>query len=775
MVPAPAGDDLSEIAQIYEDRRGRPELAKAIREMLRPLQPTAGLLTLPDFNWLSIYTTNFDTLVEEAYRARRQDLPVCRSNFEMNVRQGNGTVLYKIHGCVSQDTADGHRSRMLITDTDYDDFTTYRQALFNSLRTDMYASNTVIVGQSLADRHLKDLVKEVAALRAEGIQGRVFLLVHEYDEARASLYTRRGVDVIGADLDDLLRALVAKGKASEEVAYSTSSHPDSFLSSDLILSTTDVAHAAALQPNPQTLFNGSPATYADIKAGVTIPRSAQARLESAQTGTRGYFLVISGARGVGKTSLARALLFSRAEQGITCWEHLSDQPLNVESWLAVEIRLKQANREAILFVDDCTRNLRSVNKLVEALAALDRPRLRLVVTAETAKWRVANKASAFFSRGHDHRLSVLDRGDIEALVSLVASRPAIRQLVEQQFLAMGRSDQIRRLQTKCSADMFVCLKNIFANDHLDQILLEEYYELTPEAQDVYRYVSAIQAMGGIVHRQLIMRVQGIGAGGLDTLLGQLDGIVHENLINERQGIYAWRTRHDVIAGVIAKWKFADQDELFSLFETLIHGLNPIIPIEMETANALATEDDGIRRITSFERQVALFQDLIETVPAQRTPRRRLVKLYLSEGKLSEAEQEIDRAEKALGNDQVLPRYRAILQLKKADTLVRLEDGDRRAILQDAEGIMRRCIARYGPNVYSYRTLGDIGLALARRFGDFTAIDDAIEQLQSYELIHADPIVPKTRRSLQNQLRSIEAGQPQEAIELEDGDPGLIEA
>ncbi|NVM98523.1 SIR2 family protein [Arthrobacter sp. SDTb3-6] len=768
------GDDLAEIAQIFENKRGRAELIKIVRESLAGLKPTAGLLTLPNFNWLSIYSTNFDTLIEDSYRAAGRNLDVYRSNFDVSKPRTTTTPLYKIHGCVTQDSSGGHYSRMLITESDYDDFDKYRQTLFNALTADMFTADTVIVGQSLNDRHLKELVKKVVGLRSEGVQGRVFLMVHTYDEDRAGLFTRLGVEVISGDLEDLLLALMTEGKSSQEAAYSTTTSTNEILSPDLVLTTRDVAHASQLLSDPVRLFNGTPATYADICQGNTITRVAQARLQEAQRGVRGFFLVVSGARGVGKTTLARSFMLDKTKQDILAWEHLGDHPLDVNSWLAVETRLRRTGREAFLFVDDCSRHLRSLNKLVDKLSALDRPYLRVMATVESAKWRVSPKSQGFFSRGTLISLSLLERTDIEALVNLVETRPRIRALVEQQFLVLGRLDQIKRLRDKCSADMFVCLKNIFANDNLDNILLQEYAELSSEAKDVYRYVAAIQSLGGFVHRQLIMRIQGISGTGLDALLGQLDGIVNEYTIDDRKGIFGWCTRHDVIAEVIAKWKFSDQDELFELLENLIDGLNPSERIEMETAIAIATNDGGIARLTDLSRQIVLFHRLIDTIPAHRTPRRRLVRLYIKNDRLNDADNAIAMAERSIGNDPVIMRHKAVLTLRKSEVTPGIEENDRKAMLLDAEGIIRRCISQYESDLYSYRTLGEIGLALASKYGDFSAIDDAIDALLDFERINGDPEIQAVRRRLEGQLRSI--GDGAVPVVLEDGEveAGLVD-
>lgn len=114
--PAPDGDDLAEIAGIFEHRLGRAELAKAVRARLSGLQPTRGLLALPAFDWRAIYSTNFDRLVEESYKIAARDLHVVRSNYEFSQPRGTDSVLYKIHGCITQDVGLGHHARMVLTE-----------------------------------------------------------------------------------------------------------------------------------------------------------------------------------------------------------------------------------------------------------------------------------------------------------------------------------------------------------------------------------------------------------------------------------------------------------------------------------------------------------------------------------------------------------------------------------------------------------------------------------------------------------------------------------
>ncbi|QII05720.1 hypothetical protein BH93_10355 [Rhodococcoides fascians A25f] len=753
--PQPDADDLSDVCGIYERRVGRTELARSVKAILEPLRPTGGLLAIPALPWRAIYSTNFDRLVELSYRAAGKELSVVRSNYDFSTTDTAETVrLYKIHGCISQDLGFGNTARMVLTERDYDDVQKYRQSLFVSLQGLMMTNNTLIIGQSLRDAHLRTMAKDVGALRqTQGGAGRVFLLVYEYDADRAHLFEQYGIEVVGGSLNDLIYAL-QQGQPASALAHSTATSVDQALPTKLVATTINVAHSTTLAPDVNRLFNGSPATYADIENGFTIERASEQRLRDAQDGRRGFFLVIAGAGGVGKTSLARRLLYSRLSENFLCWEHIPHYALDVESWLLVNVELRKLGRQGMLLVDDCARHFGSVNKLATELAKQDRPFLRLVLTVNAGQWATRTKSPAFSTHGNQERVSILSNDDVDALVNLVDTTPAVRALVETDFLGLGRQDRIRRLRERCSSEMYVCLKNIFHTERLDDILLQEYADLDTAARDVYRHVAALQSMGVQVHRQLVVRLLGIEAGSLVGLLAQMDAVVSEYDISNRDGLYGWSTRHDVIAHVIATYKYADQDELYTLLANLIDGLNPTIHIELETARAIAADDMGIPRLSSVSRKEELLSKLISVVPAERTPRRRLVRLHLDQNDLDASERAIATAIQQIGSDAIIDRYRAILAYRRATLTKGILDEDRVAMLLEAERIARRCVERNPQDRYNFRALSDIALELVTRAGKFELLEETVEWMRSEEIDATDPDLIRDRRDLESRLRRL---------------------
>ena len=168
-------------------------------------------------------------------------------------------------------------------------------------------------------------------------------------------------------------------------------------------------------------------------------------------------------------------------------------------------------------------------------------------------------------------------------------------MVHREFKQLTRAQQLETLKKKSGADMFVCLKNIFANKSLDTILLQEYDDLDEPPQEYYRYVAALEAVGTRVHRQLIIRMLKVGPQHVGAVLSGLSGIVDEYDIDPRQGIYGWSTRHIVIARRITDYKFSGLYELTALFERIIENINPAESIELQSIRDLCDVEFGIGR------------------------------------------------------------------------------------------------------------------------------------------------------------------------------------
>lgn len=278
-MPQPLG--LSDLATVIEAKHDRRPLVEAIGEILSPLRPVRGILNLPDFNWAGLYTTNYDQLIEKSYKGRKRPLHVISSNFDFGRRTDpTEPHLYKLHGTIECDVSLGHQHRMIISTSDYDTTSDFREVLYAKFTEQLFTNEAIIIGHSLADTDLRSIVEHAVRIkRDKGAPGRITLFAFEADENQALIYEARGLDVCVGGIDEFF-AEMAKTVAPEKLLPGITDDPLD-RARHLYPTTLSVSSERANQTgNLSRMFNGSPANYADIMRGWTFERDFAERLEA---------------------------------------------------------------------------------------------------------------------------------------------------------------------------------------------------------------------------------------------------------------------------------------------------------------------------------------------------------------------------------------------------------------------------------------------------------------------------------------------------------------
>ncbi len=729
---------LPEIASLSEKAHSRKELVAYLRSIFNPLAPTGGLMNLPNYDWKSIYTTNYDTLIEQVYKKHGKNLITYKSNFNFGLSDKNtATKLFKLHGSIDEDVADGHVSRLIITLKDYDLANEYRELLFDNFKIQISSGNLVIIGYSLADPDLKAIVDEALRRKRDaGASGKIFLLLYEKDENRAALYEERGISVCFGGLDDFFAEIAAK-IPSPQLSLSISDNPlDLF--PELRPITIDVAHAVTTPPNAYRMFNGSSATYADIANNLTFDRELANQLETQLASDGRPIAYVLGAAGVGKSSAVRQAMVRLSQRGFLCWEHKDDFSLPADEWQKLAKELSKREAKGVLLIDQCHNHMRNISRIADFIGAEENSALKIILISTKHQWNPRQKSSSIFVRGSGYELSQLIPSEIESLLDLLDREQEISKLVEDQFKGFSRTERKRRLEDRCSADMFVCLKNIFAFDSIDHIILAEYGELASNYQEIYRTVSAMEAAGVKVHRQLILRTLNISAGSVASILENMTDIIHEYTIDEKEGLYGWRGRHSVVAEILTEYKYSDQKETYALFENIIKSLNPTYGIEIRTMRGLCDMKAGLGKIIDKDKQNYLLRRMISIAPGERVPRHRLISNLIDEGKYEQADTEIRIFENELKLDAPTQRYKIKLQLRRAEHTKGLMQEDRATIVAQAANIALDGIRKFPEDKNSYSIYCEVGYVHLRLTGKYEIYDDAMRQIREAEERIMDP-------------------------------------
>jgi hypothetical protein len=119
-----------------------------------------------------LWTTNYDTLLEEAFRA----------HFNVTVRASDESIsrggrvpdieVIKMHGCIEQSGSND----LVVTQEDYDNFFENRPATAHRLRQDLIDRQFLFLGYSYADSNIRNIVVEARRLGKQALRQHYIVL-----------------------------------------------------------------------------------------------------------------------------------------------------------------------------------------------------------------------------------------------------------------------------------------------------------------------------------------------------------------------------------------------------------------------------------------------------------------------------------------------------------------------------------------------------------------------------------------------------------------------
>lgn len=750
----PEGYTLGEITAIIEEDYSRRELIDKLKDYLSRTQPIGGIKNLPLYSWKTLYTTNYDNVVEESYRQKNKELNVYASNHDFSTRSiPQVTKYYKLHGTIEKNVAYGDSSRIVLTDFDYDEIEEYREALITKLKADLIDSHLIIIGYSLNDEHIKKITNEAVKRGKSTGSSKVTLLIYSEDENRAKIWERRGFEVCFGGISEFFNKMDASNYGMPLEKLERDNTFDTVTS--LTPTTKIISEELVKSSNINMMVNGSPASYSDIKSNLTFKRDIFNDIKNSITNIEFLSYTILGPSGVGKTTLARQLLFSLNEDGFKCFEHRADYDFNFYDWIEYAKKLIENDEKAVLLIDDAHSSLNEVMKLIEYLDQGSIKVISILLTSSKDRWTFRTKNPSYFKNNMNYDIKLLSNSEIDSLINVVENHDSIRKVINSNFDGFTRSEIKRRLKVQCESETFVCLKNIYATEKFDDIILREYASLSDEIQEIYRLVSALEYCGVRVHRQLVTRLLGIEGKVISHYLDSLIDIVYEYNIDSKEGIYGWKGRHPVITKIIIDYKFHDKSELFDLIERVVDNIIPAYDIEVKSLKELCNFETGIPSLKSKIEQNRLLRKIISMVPSERIPRHRLIRNLVEIDDFENSEAEIKVYENDFGGkDPTLYRYKTKLKVERALKTKGIMDEDRNAILYKAVDELIIYISDFPNNRFLLKEMCGLGVTIAQRTGNVEWLEQGLSLLKNAEIITQDPEVTSYVSKFESKLEKL---------------------
>jgi hypothetical protein len=184
-----------EIAQCYERQFGRVQLIETIRVSLLPdvAKPGRAHAAFAQLPFETIYTTNFDMLLEGAYSSKNRPFRSLVGELQMPFHAGQtASNIVKMHGDLR------HEEHIVVTQKDYDEFLDRYPVIATHLSAMLITRTPLFIGYSLSDPDFGN-VRKVVRERLGRFERMAYVVQFDTDPAAIEAALEQHLHIISLD------------------------------------------------------------------------------------------------------------------------------------------------------------------------------------------------------------------------------------------------------------------------------------------------------------------------------------------------------------------------------------------------------------------------------------------------------------------------------------------------------------------------------------------------------------------------------------------------
>jgi len=559
-----------------------------IHTLLSGYIPAPFHLLIPQFAWAGIVTTNYDLIVELAYRSYAKPLqellPNCKDGDGVPETLGHNGLLYvKLHGCITryQDV-----SPPLIASTEQ--IIRHKEGRAGQFAQFLEWAKTktiIFVGYNLGDFNLRTLYDEIT--RDGDNHSRHFIVRPGILKTEADYWSDRRTRTISATFEQFLQALSA---AIPQATRTLALTPASAISSSF---TRFIARSGVTESEPLLRFlntqcehvskltavsGGDPARFYrgfdlgwypfanELDVPRRITRDIIADHVAVQATRTPQLFVVKGHAGGGKSVILRRIAWDAATR-------LDRLVFRVRSGSALDRDMFEeiiglTNQTVYLFIDDVADD---VDQTVTFYNYAVRRKWPIVVIAAVRihEWNVRCDDLAPFV-DEEYELRYLSDQEIELLLKNLEKLDALGHLKALKF-----DERKLKLKEIYGRQLLVALHEATENASFREIIADEYRDIKPpEAKLLYLDICSLHRFGPPVRAGLISRIHGLDFEEFrDNFFKPLEEVI-DLVKDSKTQDWTYRARHSVIADIVYDVGLAGVPEKFDNLMRIIGKLNP---------------------------------------------------------------------------------------------------------------------------------------------------------------------------------------------------------
>ncbi len=640
----------------------RNQLEDFIRSKLDSLQPTKAHKLMTKYDWSSIFTTNFDDLIEVSYRntteKRKRYQPIYSERPSVNVNDRSKVYIFKIMGSIT--ATESETGQMVLSRAEYNRSLIRRREYLNLLSDFVKNGTIVFIGYSFGDRLVLDIIDDVIEMYGKDRLPWSYALFDrlELDEKTDYMFSSRKIKPLECNFEKFFEYLDKNYKVPVKIGISKNVH-FKLMGYSLEISEEEARHYTEYfeilneekinqEPgNKDDFFKGTNKSWGSLIEEWDFKRDIYISSEFKRTVREKVFsgclkdkvfselkkydiednkvLLITGMAGVGKTTMLRRLAYDVYKSGEAPVIFINPVGISFDYKLLsgfIENLNHQINQKIsegehkspikpIIIIDDASSLIRHVNRLKDYLTSRGRPAL-IIAAERRGEWDLMWKIFSF--RIPEENIFELD----EELNDQEKSR-IIDKFYDLGYIPTKGTFWDDIIQRNFENSFFATIYTLVhpSRKPLNEIIRDQYQNLTDLTQDAFRYICCFHQFNLPINLELLVRSLKCP---YDDFHSEVIGKDAAKIIFEEQddiGNLLYRTHHRIIARKTAEFFFGDPEEQKNLFLEILKEAVLTNRKEREICEKLLIEYIGPNaklQILSYDQQRQIFRTICEKNP-----------------------------------------------------------------------------------------------------------------------------------------------------------------
>jgi cold shock CspA family protein len=559
---------------------------EAVRQALDGFRPSAAHTLLSTFNWRMIVTTNYDTLIEQAYSSSsrrmqslvkfiKDDEPV-----EERMQAVMNPVAYlKLHGCL--DFIYDREVPLVLAKEQYATHSANRTHLFERLRQLARESTLLFIGYRLDDPHIRELIYKLETNR----RPRWYIVSPDAEDYDINFWSSKNIEVIKARFGEFIQALdaavpplwrsLAVSDAVTELPLrkfyvqrtEESQNVKHALQNDLTHVHAGMSYAAQ---TPEQFYSGYDTGWGSIVLRLDARRKIEDELLFTilleNENLKGPLLVVvRGPGGAGKSIVLKRTAFeaATASNELVLWLH-EDGAIRPEVFSEI---YDLTNTTIFLFVDQLALHVDKVQSLFKYAQQRQIP-LVIVGAERDADWNTycgtLNNLDTV-----EKRVGNLSADETRLLLDLLERHSCLGLLKEKTF-----EERVEAFMGRADRQLLVALHELTQGKPFEEIVFSEHQKVHPEqARQLYLDIATMHQFGVNIRAGTISRISGIDFEDYQRdFFHPLENIVRIQT-DTYSGDYVYRTRHARVASLVFRQVCPTDDAKARQFVRLLDGID----------------------------------------------------------------------------------------------------------------------------------------------------------------------------------------------------------